>query len=230
MIDSYHSEAYKLFTSQSRNIRNSLLASFDVVLEDAASTEDPEFDATISEARNRYEGEFASAALTTAIHDANWDWEDVFKELQSGLSQKIKTANTERNATVPLIASKHEWVESDKLIVSKATLYRDGMLIVEVMVDNYDAFHGLRGRILIVVRDKDGNAIGVTDELRSSTACGTFDPFCSSDHRNWFTLRFPRSVGRRAAAMDFYQRHSGSLGNVLKKFLEVAKIVMAVRA
>ncbi|KDR70834.1 hypothetical protein GALMADRAFT_75720 [Galerina marginata CBS 339.88] len=230
LVDSCHSEAYKLFTSQLRNLRNSILASFDVVLEDAASKEDSEFDAITSEAKNRHEDAFALVATTTAIEDANWDWQDAFKELNSDLSHRIRASNKERKATEPLTASKDEWVESDKLIASKATLYRDGMLVVEVKVDNYDPFHGLRGRVLIVVRDKDGNAIGVTNELRSSTACGTFDPFCSSDRSDWFTLRFPRSVGRRAAVMDIYQRDGGSLGNVLKKFLEVAKIVVAVRA
>ena len=87
---------------------------------------------------------------------------------------------------------------------------------------------GLRGRVLVVVRDKDGNAIGVTNELRSSTACGGFDPFCPSYQRDIFTLQFPRNVGRRAAAMDIYQRDGGSLGNVLNQFLEVAKIIVAV--
>lgn len=229
LIDSYHNEALGLFTIQLRNLRISLLTAFDLVLEGAASKEDPEFDAITSEARSRSEAEFTSAAMRTAIDSANWDWEYALKELKSGLSQRIQASDSERKAAVPLSASKAEWVDSDKLITSKTTLYRDGMLVIEVKADNDDPWHGLRGRVLVVVRDKDGNAIGVTNELRSTTACGGLDPFCPSYQKDIFTLQFPRSVGMRAAAMDIYQRDGGSLRNLLNKFLEVAKIVVAVR-
>jgi hypothetical protein len=189
LIDYYHNEALELFTSQLRNLRILLLTTCDDVLEDAASKEDPEFDAITSEARSRYEDEFTSVATRTAIDSANWDWEYALKELQSGLSQRIMASNSERKATVPLSASKAEWVDSDKLLTFKVTLYRDGMLVVEVEADNDDLWHGLRGRVLVVVRDKDGNAIGVTNELRSTTACGSFDQFCPSYLKDIFITK-----------------------------------------
>lgn len=144
LIDSYHNEGLELFTSQLRNLRILLLTTFDDVLEDAASKEDPEFefDTITSEARSRYEDEFTSVATRTAIDSANWDWEYALKELQSGLSQRIKASNSERKATEPLSASKAEWVHSDQLITSKVTLYRDGTLVVEVEADNDDSWQG----------------------------------------------------------------------------------------
>ena len=70
----------------------------------------------------------------------------------------------------PIEASKREEVASDKYMTTKATLYlyRNGKLIVEVYTDNDNFWHALRGHVVVVVRDKEGIAIGGAAELSCS--------------------------------------------------------------
>ena len=70
--------------------------------------------------------------------------------------------------TTSIEASKSEEVASDKYMTTKATLYRNGKLMVEVYTDNDNFWHALRGHVVVVVSDKDGNAIGGTEELSCS--------------------------------------------------------------
>lgn len=83
----------------------------------------------------------------------------------------------------------------------------------------YFTNHGLRGRVLVVIRDKHGNTIGMTNELHciyySWWWPGFFHSVLRQEHI--FYLRFPRSVFRQAVGMDIYQSNGGSLGNVLQK-------------
>jgi len=60
--------------------------------------------------------------------------------------------------------------ENLKAMTTKATLYRDGkVLVVQTSTSCHDMFHELRGRGLIVVRDVNGDAIGVTDKMCCTT-------------------------------------------------------------
>ncbi|KAF8124861.1 root hair defective 3 GTP-binding protein-domain-containing protein [Mycena galopus ATCC 62051] len=227
LIHSFHNEVTKLFGRQLQNHRLSLLASFDEIMEEAVGKEDPEFLAISSDTKHRLEEDFTTAARNTVIDDAQWDWEREFEELQSGLVDRIKACRKERSATDPIRATKDELVNSGRWITTKATLYRDGKLVVEAYTSSVHALNGLRGRILIVVKDKHGNAIGMTNELRCTTRGGALDPFTDSSGDDLFVLKFPRDVGRRAAGLDIYQGNK-SLAHTFAFFWKLTQIIAGV--
>jgi hypothetical protein len=224
LIHSFHNEVSKLFERQLKNHRLSLLASFDKVLEEAVAKEDPEFIAISSDTKHRFEEDFTTAARNIVIDGAKWDWEREFEELQSGMVDRIKACERERSATDPIQTTEKELVNPGRWMITKATLYRDGKLLVEAHTSSVSAFHGLRGRILVVVRDKHGNVIGMTNELRCTTRGGASDPFTRSSGNDLFTLQFPRDVGRRAAGLDIYHG-DGSLGHTFARFLKITRII-----
>lgn len=98
----------------------------------------------------------------------------------------------------PIEALKKEEVASDKYMTTTATLYRNGKLIVQVYTDNDNFWHALRGRVVVVVRDKDGHAIGGTAELSCSFR-GSSSGWESSSGTDTFSLQLPEDVARRAA-------------------------------
>ncbi|KAF8961824.1 root hair defective 3 GTP-binding protein-domain-containing protein [Flammula alnicola] len=218
LINSYHNEILELFTRQLKNLRLSLLTAFDAVLEDTITKDDSEFATITSRKKQGYEEDFTTAVRNTAIDDANWDWEHEFQELQSGLANRIKACEKERKVPSPIQATKTEWVTSTKLMTTKATLYRDGKLMVEVDTNNNTFNHALRGRVVVIVLDKEGSTIAVTNEMHC-TLRGGFNPFGSPRcGRDVFSQQFPQDVGR--AATD-----ANSPGHHLEKFLKAAQVV-----
>ncbi|KAF8960227.1 root hair defective 3 GTP-binding protein-domain-containing protein [Flammula alnicola] len=228
LIHSFHNEVSKLFGGQLRNLRLSLLAAFDKVLEEAIAREDPEFIAISSNTKHGYEEDFTTAARNTALDGAKWDWENEFEELQSGMVDRIKACERERNASRPIQAFKQQLVASGRWMTTKATLYRDGKLLVDADTDSVSMFHGLRGRVLIGVRDGAGNAIGVTNEMRCTTRGGASDPFTPSSGIDIFSLKFPGDVGRRAAGLDIYHGHGAPPG--IPDIFKVVGLVIAAVA
>ncbi|KAJ6568689.1 root hair defective 3 GTP-binding protein-domain-containing protein, partial [Mycena capillaripes] len=225
LIHSFHDEVSKLFGRQLKNHRISLLASFDKVMEEAITKEDPEFIAISSDTKHRFEEDFTTAARNTVIDGAKWDWEREFEELQSGMVDRIKACERERSATDTIQATKKELIDSGRWMITEATLYRDGKLLVKAHTSSVSALNGLRGRILVVVRDKHGNVIGMTKELRCTTRGAPFVPFTASSSGNdLFTLEFPRDVGRRAAGLDIFHGDE-SLGHTFEDFLKVTRII-----
>ena len=104
-------------------------------------------------------------------------------------------------------------------MTTTATLYRNGKLVVEVDADCDDLMHGLRGHVLVVVRDGDGNASGATNVLHCTTRGGIWDPSTPSSRKDVFHLQFPEDVARRAVSLDIYQANGGSLGTALNTIL-----------
>ena len=228
MIDSYHTEISKLFLGQLRNLRLSLLAAFDEVLEDAMNKDDFGFSTIVSSKMHGYEEDFITAARNTAIADANWDWAYEVQDLKSGLAARLNACKNERKAASPVEATKTEWLTSTKWMSTQATLYRNGKLILLVDTDNETFNHALRGRVVVVVVDENGSEIGVTDTM-FCTLRGGFNPFGPDrDGRDMFSLQFPRDVGMRAARVDIYQRDGGSPGHHLEKIMKAVKVVAAV--
>ncbi|KAF8798982.1 P-loop containing nucleoside triphosphate hydrolase protein [Phlegmacium glaucopus] len=227
LVDSYNAEVSRLITGQLRNLRLSLLATFDVVLRDAVFKEEPEFGAITSNAKRRCEDDFTTAVRNIAVSDAICDWEHDFQDLQSSLSQRIEACKKERMGSSPILTSKTERVGSRKSITTTATQYRDGRLIVETMSDCDEHFQGLRGRILIVVNDTHGNPIGVTNELRCTTRGSIWDFNTPSSGKDIFSLKFPREIGMRAVGLDIHQTDEKSLGGLLQNILQVSGVVVA---
>lgn len=129
--------------------------------------------------------------------------------------------------TTSIEASKSEEVASDKYMTTTATLHRNGKLMVEVYTNNDNFWHALRGHVVVVVRDKDGNAIGGTAELSCSFR-GSSSGWESSSGIDTFSLQLPEDVARRAAVLDIYQKDGRSPGNRLQKFLHALEIVAGV--
>ena len=150
LLHSFQNEVSNLFMAQLRNMRLSSLAGFDNILRDAMATGDAEFAATISNARDGYERDFTAAAETAAacIDAINLDWEFELEELRRGMVQLTKVYEQERKSKIPIRVSQTASVGGDKSMMTTATLYRNGKLIVAVDTDCDDPWHGLWGRVL----------------------------------------------------------------------------------
>ena len=230
LLHSFQNEVSNLFMAQLRNMRLSSLAGFDNILRDAMAKGDSEFAATVSNARDDYERDFTAAAETTAtcIDAINLDWEFELEELRRGMVQLTKFYEQERKSKIPIRISQTASVGGDKSMTTTATLYRNGKLIVAVDTDCDDPWHGLWGRVLVVVRDGDGNASGVTNVLHCTTRGGTFDPFTPSSGTDMFHLQIPEHVAREAVMLNIYQADGGSFGGKLDRILKAGNVVLAV--
>jgi hypothetical protein len=228
LLHSFQNEVSKLFTAQLRNMRLSFLSGFDNILRDAMTKGDSDFAATVSNARASHERDFIAAAeaASTCIDAINLDWEFELEELRRGMVQLTKVCEQERKSKIPIRVSRTGSVGGDKSMTTTATLYRNGKLVVEVDTDCDDMWHGLRGRVLVVVRDGDGKACGVTDLLHCTTRGGTFDPFTPSSGTDIFHLQFPENVARKAVTLDIYQANGGTFGGLREQIPEAVLAVL----
>jgi len=112
----------------------------------------------------------------------------------------------------PLRADKTDVVGYKKTVTTTATLYRDGTLMVDAVTDCNNNFHGLRGRIMVVVLDQGGRAIGVTQEMRCTTRGGILDIFTPSSGRDNFAQKFPEIVGQAAANLEIFHGDDTLMG------------------
>ena len=84
----------------------------------------------------RYEHEFKSAAIRSTAKIGTGDVNS------TGLSPENQCfQNKEKQATSVLQVSKADWVGSDKVMITKATLYHDGKLVIEVYVLELQTAH-----------------------------------------------------------------------------------------
>lgn len=126
---------------------------------------------------------------------------------------------------MPIQATKSEGVGFHKSMTTKASMYRNGQLMVEITTDCENLFHGLRGRALIAICDGSGNAIGVTEELRCTTRGGLLDPATPSAGKDIFSLQFPQEVGERAVCLDIMQTDADDLKGKLERILNLSNAV-----
>ena len=200
-------------------MRLSLLSGFENILRDAMMKGDSDYATTVSNARASHERDFIAVAETTStcIDGINLDWESELEELRRGMAQLAKVCEQERMFKIPIRVSQTRSVGSDKSMTTTATLYRNGKLIVEVYTDCDDFWHGLRGRVLVVVRDGDGEASGATDLLRCATRGGKLDPSTPSSGTDIFHLQLPENVARKAVTLDIYQADGGTFHGLRKQ-------------
>jgi hypothetical protein len=102
-------------------------------------------------------------------------------------------------------ASRIDAVGYSKTMTTTATLYRDGTLVCKVFTDCQDPFHGLWGRVLIMIVDKDSHAIWKSEPFNCATRGGTLDVFTPSSGQESFTQTVPSEVARRAIRIDIHQ-------------------------
>ena len=146
--------------------------------------------------------------------------------LDPGMTEKVK--DRERASAAPLEVTRTDSVGYEKTMTTKATLHRDGKVVVKVNSSCHDLFHGLRGRVLIVLRNVDGAAIGVTEKLHCTTRGGLLDFLTPSFGDDMFFLEFPRDVAELTVGLDIWQADNDSVGDVLSKILQKAQGAIAI--
>jgi hypothetical protein len=101
-------------------------------------------------------------------------------------------------------------VGNGKTIATTTALSRRGLLVVSSHAINRHVTEGLRGRVLVVVLDRRGNHIWVSQEFQHPTLCSRLDLFCASSRRSTFTEPMPAVIGQNAAWMDIHHADGGS--------------------
>jgi hypothetical protein len=85
---------------------------------------------------------------------------------------------------------------------TKATLYKNGLLLAETFSETRAAFYGLRGCVIVICLDNAGVAHYVSDTIQCPTRCGVLDPSCVSSGTNAWTQQLPEAVGRLSTALN----------------------------
>jgi hypothetical protein len=133
-----------------------------------------------------------------------------------------------------VVASEYTEVGDHKYMDTKATLYRNGVLIVDSYQksDNWGA--GLRGQILVLCIDGNANAHWISPVFVCPTRCSATDPTCASRGRVNFQANFPEPVGQYTERLDIYQADNPNYVDYRTRWIEVIKntgeIVAAVAA
>ena len=140
-----------------------------------------------------------------------------------GMTEKAKARDRAGFTTTPLEVIRTDSVGYEKAMTTKATLHRDGNVVVRISTSCHDMFHGLRGRVLIVLRDVNGDAIGVTDKMHCTTRGGLLDFLTPSFGDDTYFLEFPREVASLAVGLDIWQADDASVGDVLSRILKKAQ-------
>jgi hypothetical protein len=143
-------------------------------------------------------------------------------DFKDGMTEKAK-ARDRAGFTTPLEVIRTDSVGYEKAMTTKATLHRDGKVVVKTSTTCHDMFHGLRGRVLIVLRDVNGDAIGVTYKMCCTTRGGLLDFLTPSFGNDTFFLEFTREVASLAVGLDIWQADDASVGDVLSRILEKAQ-------
>ena len=149
-------------------------------------------------------------------------------DLEDGTTEKVKPRDQAGPGVTPLEGNQTDNVGYEKTMTTKVTLHRDGKVVVKTSTSCHDMFHGLRGRVLIVLRDVNGDAIGVTDKMCCTTRGGLLDFLTPSFGDDTFFLEFPRDVASLAVGLDIWQADHASVGDVLSRILEKAQGTIAI--
>lgn len=157
------------------------------------------------------EGGVANVGIHLHDFDAQ-KLEQVLKAFWKSLQPKDSSNNLPRSGTVQ--ASEQGDVASGKYMSTKATLSTNGLLTIETYSESKCMTEGLRGHVVVVVYDRAGNAIWVSQDHRCTTRGGTWDPSCSSSGTDSWFEQFPEIVGQCATSLDIFHKDEG-LGNMV---------------
>ncbi len=105
-------------------------------------------------------------------------------------------------------------VASKKFMSTTATLATNGLLTIETYSKSSAKTEGLRGHVVVVVYDANGNAIWVSEDHECTTRCSTWDPSCASSGTDSWFEQLPEIVGSLASHLDVVHDEEG-LGNML---------------
>jgi uncharacterized membrane protein len=85
-----------------------------------------------------------------------------------------------------------------------ATFYRDGTLQITGDAFSNQNYKGTKANVFVILVDGWGRALYVSPSYSIPTACGQFDPTCSSSARGSWTFQVPREVAPYIASVDVY--------------------------
>jgi uncharacterized membrane protein len=87
---------------------------------------------------------------------------------------------------------------------AKATLYRNGLLVIEGQAVSNANNSGTRTTVNVVGVDRKGNAIFVSQPLDIPTACGRWDPSCPSDRRGRSDQNISPEVAKYVSRLNIH--------------------------
>ena len=85
-----------------------------------------------------------------------------------------------------------------------ATLYRDGLLMVESQERNNNDFHGMRGRIRVVCVQGNGASCAMSPDFQCETRGSRWDVFTPNQGYSSFSVQLPQVVGQYTAYLHIY--------------------------
>jgi hypothetical protein len=106
-----------------------------------------------------------------------------------------------------------------------AKLYPNGLLSVECRSRTRAAFGGLRGRIVVICLNANGEAHWVSQIFACSTRCGIFDPTCASQGVNAFFQELPEPVGRLTESLDIINFDEAKFGQWRDQLNQAAEFI-----
>jgi hypothetical protein len=123
----------------------------------------------------------------------------------------------------PLARAKSEDVGSGKHLTTNATLYRNGLLMVDSFGQNSNWVGGLRPRTMVVAVDDQGRAIWVSNIFASQTLCAVPDFSCASSRRETFSQQLPDAVGHYAADLQIYDGDAANYVDLRNRIIDGIK-------
>lgn len=107
----------------------------------------------------------------------------------------------------------------------KATLYRNGNLVVEGYAVSTARTTATRTSIFVVGVDTKGRSLFVSKKFDVPTACAKWDASCSSKRRATFQQQISGDLAQYVARLDVYvaDRGSGGVEGRLKQFVDNIK-------
>jgi hypothetical protein len=154
---------------------------------------------------------------------------DLVIQLPNG--QRLWATNTVRNgAPGPQPIRRQELTEVGwgKKMDTTAILYKNGTLTVESFQKNDNWFGGLRGRILVLCTDANGNNISISDVLECATRCAVPDFSCASYGTTNFVNNFPEAVGKHATSLDILQADNPNYVDLRNAFIDAIKAIGSI--
>lgn len=101
--------------------------------------------------------------------------------------------------------AERETVGRRKVMETTATLFRNGLLVMETLSECNHWCEGLRGRVFAICIDTQGRAIWVTKEYKCTTRGSIFDPTCPSQGKDVFQENIPEIIAQQTNALDIVQ-------------------------
>jgi hypothetical protein len=97
---------------------------------------------------------------------------------------------------------------------SRATMYRNGLLVVDTELHNDAWFFGFKAEGFVVPVDNEGRAIWVSQLFQPATICGVTDPECASNLTHNYAEHLPAEVGAEVQGLDIYLANVPQFGDM----------------